>query len=184
MTELPETPSQTAGPFVHIGLTPGAARTGLLDLGTAIAAEGVPGTRIRIAGTILDGTGTPLRDALVEAWHADAQGRYPPDAADGFRGWGRAACDPESGEWVFDTIKPGAVGDQAPHVALWIVARGINQGLHTRLYFEDEDNSSDPVLNLIEQPVRRDSLIARRTDEAYRLTIRLQGDGETVFFDP
>ncbi|MNE92107.1 Protocatechuate 3,4-dioxygenase alpha chain [compost metagenome] len=77
----------------------------------------------------------------------------------------------------------------APHINLWIVARGINIGLHTRLYFADEDaaNQQDPVLNLIELEVRRKTLIAqpeRRGEElVYRFDIVIQGEGETVFFD-
>jgi protocatechuate 3,4-dioxygenase alpha subunit len=77
----------------------------------------------------------------------------------------------------------------APHINLWIVARGINLGLNTRLYFSDEGeaNAKDPVLNLIEWEVRRKTLIAQREARdgkvVYRFDIRLQGDGETVFFD-
>jgi protocatechuate 3,4-dioxygenase alpha subunit len=112
----------------------------------------------------------------------------------GFRGWGRVITDFATGEWGFDTIKPGAVPGrggtmQAPHINLWIVARGINIGLNTRLYFDDdaEANAVDPVLNLIEWDRRRSTLIARRTERdgkaVYRFDVRLQGDGETVFFD-
>jgi protocatechuate 3,4-dioxygenase alpha subunit len=77
----------------------------------------------------------------------------------------------------------------APHISLWIVARGINIGLHTRMYFRDEAeaNAKDPVLNLIEWEVRRKTLIAPRQVRdgrvVYRFDIRLQGDDETVFFD-
>ena len=111
-----------------------------------------------------------------------------------FRGWGRAGSDFESGLVTFETIKPGAVVDKAgrkcaPHVNVWIVARGINIGLNTRLYFSDEEaaNAADPVLNLIEQPVRRKTLIAARSERGgkvvYSFTINLQGPEETVFFD-
>jgi protocatechuate 3,4-dioxygenase alpha subunit len=77
----------------------------------------------------------------------------------------------------------------APHLSLWIVARGINIGLHTRMYFADETaaNAEDPVLRLVEQPARRETLMAPRLEQdgeiVYRFDIRLQGDGETVFFD-
>lgn len=195
---LKETPSQTAGPYVHIGLAPGAAGFSIFDreLGWDIAGPDAPGQRIRVEGRVLDGTGAPVRDVLIEVWQADAQGIYPhpedprfAEASPGFRGWGRVISDFETGEWAFETVKPGAVTGRggrpmAPHLTLWIVARGINIGLHTRMYFEDEDNASDPVLALIEQPHRRQTLIARRQEAGlYRFDIRLQGDGETVFLD-
>ncbi len=196
---LEETPSQTAGPYVHIGLAPGAAGFSIFEqeLGHDIAGPNAEGTRIRVEGCVYDGTGAPVKDVLIEAWQANAAGHYahPEDGRPvepGFRGWGRAISDFKTGLWAFDTVKPGPVPGregrlQAPHISLWIVARGINIGLSTRLYFEDEDNSADPVLNLIEQVHRRETLIARRKDGAdgpvYRFDIRLQGDGETVFLD-
>ncbi len=196
---LEETPSQTAGPYVHIGLAPGAAGFSIFEqeLGHDIAGPNAEGTRIRVEGCVYDGTGAPVKDVLIEAWQANAAGHYahPEDGRPvepGFRGWGRAISDFKTGLWAFDTVKPGPVPGregrlQAPHISLWIVARGINIGLSARLYFEDEDNSADPVLNLIEQVHRRETLIARRKDGAdgpvYRFDIRLQGDGETVFLD-
>jgi len=202
---LPETPSQTAGPYVHIGLIPRQAGFDVFEnnLGDRLAGPQTPGERIRIEGRILDGTGAPVRDALVELWQANAAGRYahPADRQEdkpltpNFRGWGRTGTDFETGLWAFETIKPGPVAGRsghrpmAPHVNLWIVARGINLGLATRLYFEDEAaaNADDPVLNLIEQPERRRTLIARREQRddrsVYVLDIRLQREGETVFFD-
>lgn len=195
---LKETPSQTAGPYVHIGLAPGAAGFGIYrqELGQVIAPPGVPGDRITVEGAVFDGTGAPVKDALIEVWQADAAGIYPhPDdprhaaCAPGFRGWGRVIPDFDSGDWRLETIKPGPVPGRngrmmAPHLNLWIVARGINVGLQTRAYFEDEDNSADPVLGLIEQAPRRQTLIARRVGPGlYRFDIRLQGEGETVFLD-
>lgn len=195
---LKETPSQTAGPYVHIGLAPGAAGFQIFDreLGWDIAGPDAPGERIRVEGVVLDGTGAPVKDVMLEVWQADANGIYPhpedPRAAQvakGFRGWGRVITDFETGLWGFDTIKPGPVmgrnGRQmAPHISLWIVARGINIGLNTRMYFEDEDNAADPVMTLIEQAHRRETLMARKLAPGhYRFDIRLQGDGETVFMD-
>jgi protocatechuate 3,4-dioxygenase, alpha subunit len=195
---LRETASQTAGPYVHIGLAPGAAGFQIFEreLGTDIAGPEAEGTRIRIEGLVLDGTGAAVKDVLIEAWQADARGIYPhpedprhADCAKGFRGWGRAISDFDTGLWSFDTIKPGVVPGRngramAPHISLWIVSRGINIGLNTRIYFEDEDNSADPVLNLIEQTDRRATLLARKTAaNTYRFDIRLQGEGETVFLD-
>lgn len=195
---LKETASQTAGPYVHIGLAPGAAGFDIYrrELGRTIAGPDVPGQRIRVEGVVLDGTGAPVRDVLLEVWQADAAGIHPhpedprhAEVAPGFRGWGRVITDFDSGLWAFDTIKPGAVMGRnrrlmAPHISFWIVARGINIGLNTRMYFEDEDNSSDPVLNLVEQAHRRETLLARKVKPGlYRFDIRLQGDGETVFLD-
>ncbi|MDG2403743.1 MAG: protocatechuate 3,4-dioxygenase subunit alpha, partial [Paracoccaceae bacterium] len=71
---------------------------------------------------------------------------------------------------------------QSPHISVWIVARGINLGLHTRLYFPDEDNRDDPVLALLDQ-ARRTTLIAVQKSDAYVFDIYLQGEAETVFFD-
>jgi protocatechuate 3,4-dioxygenase alpha subunit len=141
---------------------------------------------------VFDGLGLPMKDVLIEIWQADANGHYahPADPKpSSFRGWGRTGADFDTGLYTFETIKPGAVGDQAPHIAFWVVARGINIGLHTRLYFGDETaaNEKDPVLGGIEWAPRRDTLIARRSvrngKAVYTFDIRVQGENETVFFD-
>lgn len=197
---LKETTSQTAGPYVHIGLAPGAAgfKTFAQELGQIIAPADVPGERIRVEGLVLDGLGAPVKDVLLEVWQADANGIYPhpedPRAADvarGFRGWGRVITDFDTGLWSFDTIRPGPTPGragkmQAPHISLWLVSRGINIGLNTRMYFpQDQDlHATDPVLTSVEQAARRQTLIATQTAPAtYRFDLRLQGDGETVFID-
>jgi protocatechuate 3,4-dioxygenase alpha subunit len=200
---LRETASQTAGPYVHIGLAPGAAGFKLFEkeLGTDIAGPNAKGERITVEGIVTDGTGAPVKDVLIEVWQANAAGIYASPAdrrsdavEDGFRGWGRVISDFTTGVWTFDTVKPGVVPGRngrpmAPHLNLWIVARGINIGLATRMYFDDEAeaNAKDPVINLVEQADRRATLIARRETRdgkpVYRFDIRLQGDGETVFFD-
>lgn len=200
---LKETASQTAGPYVHIGLAPGAAGFQIYarELGWDVAGPSAGGLRIRVEGLVLDGTGAPVKDVLLEAWQADAEGRHPHpedpragEVAPGFRGWGRVITDFDTGLWGFDTVKPGRVMGRggrlmAPHVSLWIVARGINIGLQTRLYFDDEGeaNAADPVLGMIEQVHRRETLIAKRATRdgkpVYRFDIRLQGEAETVFFD-
>ncbi|MEX0316401.1 MAG: protocatechuate 3,4-dioxygenase subunit alpha [Ruegeria sp.] len=198
---LKETPSQTAGPYVHIGLAPGAAGFDIYDheLGHDIAGPNARGERIRVEGLVIDGTGSPVRDVLLEVWQANADGIYahpeqPGKTEGGFRGWGRVITDFDTGEWGFDTVKPGPTPGrngavQAPHINLWIVARGINLGLNTRLYFSDEAeaNATDPVLTLIEWERRRATLIAQRSERdgkaLYRFDIRIQGEEETVFFD-
>ncbi|NPD19517.1 protocatechuate 3,4-dioxygenase subunit alpha [Rhodophyticola sp. DY48A3-103] len=201
MKYLKETPSQTAGPYVHIGLAPGAAGFDIYreELGHDIAGPNPKGERIRVEGLVIDGTGSPIKDVLLEAWQANADGHYAHpegggEVEEGFRGWGRVITDFETGEWGFDTVKPGRVMGRngrlmAPHINLWIVARGINLGLNTRMYFADEDaaNAEDPVINLIEWERRRATLIARREDRdglpLYRFDIKVQGQDETVFFD-
>jgi protocatechuate 3,4-dioxygenase alpha subunit len=190
---LKESPSQTAGPYVHIGLTPNAVGINGIypsDLGLSPVRSGARGTPVSITGTVRDGAGMVLRDALIESWQADAAGVYPGHGADpAVNGWARLAADFDSGEWRLETIKPGRVSFpdgrlMAPHIALWIVARGINLGLQTRIYFEDEDNSDCPVLARIEHRDRVQTLMAKRTAPgAYRFDIVLQGDSETVFFD-
>ncbi len=187
---LRETPSQTAGPYVHIGLIPHQAGFDIFanPFGHVMAGADAVGERIRIEGRILDGLGAPCREVLIEAWQADAEGRHDNPA---FRGWGRAGTDFETGLYAFETIRPGRVvgrhgGTQAPHVSLWLVSRGINIGLQTRMYFADEANGDDPVLGVVD-PARRGTLLARPEmrdgAKVYVFDIVLQGDSETVFFD-
>ncbi|WP_284266410.1 protocatechuate 3,4-dioxygenase subunit alpha [Roseicyclus amphidinii] len=201
LNDLRETASQTAGPYVHIGLAPGAAGFDIYkrELGRDIAGPNARGERIRIEGRVIDGMGAPIKDVLIEVWQANADGHHAhPEGGgpveEGFRGWGRVITDFDTGEWGFETVKPGRtrgrnVGVQAPHLNLWIVARGINVGLNTRMYFSDEAeaNAADPVLNLIEWEHRRATLVATRSEGAgpavYRFDIKLQGEDETVFFD-
>ena len=191
---LVETPSQTAGPYVHIGCIPTfAGIEGVYpeDLGLSPIEDGAKGDVITIVGSVYDGTGWAMRDAMLESWQADAAGIYPgQDGADPkVSGFCRFAADKDTGEYTLRTIKPGSVKGRngqvfAPHISIWIVARGINIGLNTRIYFEDEDNSADPLLARIEQRPRVDTLIAKKTgDGNYRFDIRLQGEGETVFLD-
>jgi protocatechuate 3,4-dioxygenase, alpha subunit len=197
---LKESPSQTAGPYVHIGCTPNF--TGIhgifeTDLGAGpLVNDKTRGERITIRGRVIDGSGTPLRDAMIEIWQADAEGLYnSPSETRGtsdpnFSGWGRCPADMTTGEFVFETIKPGKVPfndgrPMAPHVTLWIVARGINIGLQTRMYFSDEEeaNAADPILTRIEHKVRIPTLIGRREGDTVTFDIHLQGENETIFFD-
>jgi len=200
----PETPSQTAGPYVHIGLIPHQAGFEIFDndFSNVLTTPETKGERIRIEGRIFDGTGAPARDILVEIWQANAAGRYAhpadrqpgKDADPAFRGWGRTGTDFQTGLYSFDTIKPGPVEGRhgrpmAPHVNVWFASRGMNIGLSTRLYFDDEAelNARDAVLNLVDPPSRRTTLLARREQRdglvAYVFDIHYQGPNETVFFD-
>lgn len=199
LERLKESASQTAGPYVHIGLMPNFCGIGGVyadDLGATMVNEKTIGERIKIKIRVIDGANTPLKDALVEIWQADAAGLYnsPSElrgsADPNFSGWGRRATDMTSGECLFETVKPGRVPfidgrPMAPHITAWIVARGINIGLHTRIYFGDEEkaNAEDPMLARIEHRYRIGTLIASREGDTYTFDIRLQGDDETVFFD-
>lgn len=184
------TPSQTVGPFFHGGML----REGLEVLVT----PETQGERVRIEGRVYDGERVPVNDAVVEIWQANAHGRYrhpadqrpvPLDPA--FVGFGRAGTD-DAGYYRFETIKPGPVPfqaqrAQAPHINVFVLARGLLDQLATRLYFEDEPaNGTDPVLAQVPGD-RRAALLARRVRNGepavYRFDIVLQGDDETVFFD-
>ena len=200
---LKESPSQTAGPYVHIGCTPnhcGIAGVYPTDLGAAMLGPAAKGERIVVKGHVYDGGGAPLKDAMIEIWQADAAGLYNSPAEKrgasdpDFAGFGRQATDGAHGEYRLETIKPGRVPFpdgrlMAPHITFWITARGINIGLHTRMYFADEAeaNMQCPVLMRVEHRQRLPTLLASREpgDGApnYRFDIHLQGDRETIFFD-
>ena len=199
LTTLKETPSQTGGPYVHIGLTPnfcGIEGVWPTDLGIAMVNTKTRGERITVVGRVFDGLGAALRDCVIEIWQADAAGLYtsPSEtrgAADpNFTGWGRCPVDGDTGQYRFETVKPGRVPFpdgrlQAPHISFWIVARGINLGLNTRLYFADEAaaNAADPILSRVENPARLLTLIAARKGDTFTFDVHLQGSNETVFFD-
>ena len=185
---LHATTSQTVGPFFALGL-------GWLNR-DELAAPGVSGERVTIAGRVLDGDGAPVPDALIEVWQANAHGKYahPDDAQDkpvepGFSGYGRIPTDAE-GRFRFTSVKPGPApgpGErpQAPHVVVSVFTRGLLVRLVTRIYFPDEPaNAHDFALNLVE-PERRGTLIAKRKGQSGSLEwdVVLQGPGETVFFD-
>lgn len=188
---LRQTPSQTVGPFFAYGLAPrqyGYDFPQIAD-GT-IAGDAVAGERIRVAGQVLDGQGQPIEDALVEIWQADSSGVFPGPARaanDGFTGFGRCGTgtDPEH-RFVFDTIKPGTPDEgQAPHLSVVVLMRGMLVHVYTRIYFPEEvaANARDPVLGAVPE-ARRGTLIAQRDGPGrYRFDIRMQGAGETVFFD-
>ncbi|CTQ51186.1 hypothetical protein [Jannaschia donghaensis] len=170
-----ETASQTAGPYLHIGLLPAAA--GLTAAGDEIVAAPVGtvavGQPIAFRAAIVDGMGAPVTDALVELWQIDGAGHGL---------WRRSACDGD-GHVRFETVRPAALPGQAPHLTLWIVARGIGLPLQTRAYFDDaSENNDDPVLARV-PAARRKTLMAHRNDDAWTMNIALQGADETVFFN-
>lgn len=186
---IKETPSQTAGPYVHIGAYPSAAGLPVRTQTKPNVAFGstAKGPRIRIEGVVRDGAGTPVTDAMVELWQADADGKFQGKDAGGF---GRSITDFSTGEYWFDTVKPGpAKPGEAPFVTLLIFARGINIHLRTRMYFDDEAaaNVADPGMKAVGDPRLQATLLGRKSardgSTVYRFDIVLQGDGETVFFD-
>jgi protocatechuate 3,4-dioxygenase alpha subunit len=189
---LPVTPSQTVGPFFAIAL-PWAD-------GPHIVPEGTPGA-ITIGGFVFDGAGQPVPDALVETWQAAPDGSFghpddPRPSAPGgafaaaFRGFGRCPTEPD-GRYRIVTLRPAALpcGDgqtEAPHLNVSVFARGLLDRVVTRIYFPDEQaaNAADPVLSALPDPARRDTLIATADGPGrFRFDVRLQGEGETVFFD-
>lgn len=131
---------------MHIGLAPQQAGFDIFEnnFGNVLVTDDTRGERITLEGRVFDGSGTPVRDVLIEIWQANADGKYahPGDNQDkdvdpSFRGWGRTGGDFDTGVYTFETIKPGAVPGnngrtQAPHVLMVLFARGINVGLHTR----------------------------------------------------
>ena len=180
------TPSQTVGPYFAIGLP--------WSDGPTAAPEDTPGA-IRICGVVYDGAGVPVPDALIETWQADSDGRFAdlhghggPSELAGFRGFARCGQEDGDGSYEILTVKPGPVPGlhgtaQAPHIDVSVFARGMLHRCVTRIYFGDEPeaNSTDPVLCRVPD-TRRATLIAEPTDSGYRFDIRLQGEGETVFF--
>ena len=189
--KLVPTPSQTVGPFFHIGLD----RPDWADL----TSGGPQGERIVIEGRVIDGDGASVPDACLELWQANAVGRYahPDDTRTdkpldpNFRGFGRVATDAD-GRFRFTTIRPGPVPGrgnalQAPHIGIALFARGLLKQLFTRIYFAgDPLNETDPVLLSIDDPARRETLLATPNGSdagTWHLDIVMQGENETVFFD-
>jgi protocatechuate 3,4-dioxygenase alpha subunit len=180
------TPSQTVGPYFAIGLP--------WDMGPHAVAEGTPGA-ITISGTVYDGHGDPIPDHLIETWQADPEGQFADvngyggaSELPGFRGFARYGLEDGDGSYEILTVKPGPVPGlggttQAPHIDVTLMARGLLNRVVTRIYFADEAelNAADPVLATV-PPERRGTLLAQPIEGGYRFDIRLQGEGETVFF--
>ncbi|MGB7361662.1 MAG: protocatechuate 3,4-dioxygenase subunit alpha [Rhodococcus sp. (in: high G+C Gram-positive bacteria)] len=184
-----QTPSQTVGPYLHIGL-PWPDGPDVVPAGTA--------GLIEISITLSDGAGQPITDGMIETWQADAAGRF--DHADdprgrarptptGFRGFGRAVAD-HTGTARVRTVKPGALPAEdgmveAPHIDVGVFARGMLERLVTRIYFPDEPdaNAQDPVLASLPEH-RRSALIATEVPGGYHVDVVVQSDrgDETPFF--
>ena len=162
------TPSQTVGPYFTIGLSRRPENE--------LVAPGSPGSVV-LSGTVFDGEGMPVPDAMVEIWQADASGTY----ADEF-GWGRSGTD-ASGSYSFVTVKPGPVEGQAPHLLIFVFMRGLLKPALTRVYFPDEAeaNVADRVLSGVSDEARS-RLVAAADGDALRFDVRMQGEGQTPFF--
>jgi protocatechuate 3,4-dioxygenase alpha subunit len=182
------TPSQTVGPYFAIGVP--------YEGGNLIVPEDTPAA-IRIGGTIYDGLGEIVPDHLIEFWQPDSEGRFADlhgygeqSTLPGFRGFGRYGVEDGDGTYSMVTVKPGRVPGpnggplQAPHIDVTLFARGMLNRVVTRIYFADEAeaNAADPVLATV-PAARRNTLLAQPAEGGYRFDIRLQGAGETVFFD-
>ena len=180
---LPPTAAQTVGPFFHFALA-GAACV------ADIAAADTPGERMSLRVSVFDGDRRPVADALVELYQADADGRYPArhSAAPAFAGFGRLATD-QDGVCAFRTIKPGRVADgrgglQAAHINVCVLGRGLLRHLSTRMYFSgDPGLDDDLILNAVTESRRPTLLAVQDSPGLWRFDIRLQGPGETVFFE-
>lgn len=193
---IPPTPAQTVGPFFGYALP--------YTRGNELVEPGTPGA-VRLHGTVFDGAGVPVPDALIEIWQADPAGavvaRSGSILRDGtFTGWGRAETDREGGYW-FRTLEPGATEPgRAPFFAVTVFARGLQDRLFTRAYLPEGDGAgpendgapldAEPLLASLE-PERRATLVtSREPDGSLRFDIRLQGgpqgEEETVFltYDP
>jgi protocatechuate 3,4-dioxygenase, alpha subunit len=135
------TPSQTVGPFFGFALP---------YEDDAVIVEGGD---LRVHGSVYDGAGQLVPDAMIEVLQPDENGKFHED---GFHGFGRCSTRPE-GHFAFTTVKPGSIGEgQAPHLAVVVHARGLLLHLHTRIYFPGEEaNAADPVLNAVPVDRRR-----------------------------
>ncbi|MEO5710420.1 MAG: protocatechuate 3,4-dioxygenase subunit alpha [Nocardioidaceae bacterium] len=168
------TPGQTIGPFYGYALP--------YDGDSQLVPPSHP-QAIRLHGTVRDGNGAPVPDALLEIWQADAEGNVVRVEGslkrDGytFTGWGRAATD-DNGSYTFTTITPGASAGGVPFIAMTVFARGLLDGLFTRVYLPD--HGSDALLSSVPEG-RRGTLVARRDRHGLVFDVALQGEAETVF---
>jgi protocatechuate 3,4-dioxygenase alpha subunit len=179
MAEFACTPAQTVGPFLDLGL-PYPGDSTLVDGGHPQA--------IRLHGTVYDGAGVAVPDALVELWQPDSAGGIPQQAGSlrrdhpVFTGWGRCATD-AAGKYAFTTLTPGTVlAGRPPFFALTVFARGLLNRLFTRAYLPGADPHADPLLETLGAERRHTLFCVTENDgAAYRFDIHLQGPAETVF---
>jgi protocatechuate 3,4-dioxygenase, alpha subunit len=189
--KLPQTPSQTIGPFFAYSLT--AQQYGYhfnSIVNGSLINDAAGGEQIFIKGNVFDGEGNTIHDAMIELWQADENGNHVseilnPKSEIPFKGFGRLGTGTDN-SFTFKTIKPGSVNGQAPHINVTLFMRGSLRTLYTRIYFDDEHNNKDQLFANADAE-RRKTLIAVRSDQAgkktYRFDIHMQGEKETIFFD-
>jgi protocatechuate 3,4-dioxygenase alpha subunit len=147
---------------------------------------------VLLTGTVYDGAGEPVPDALLELWQPDEDGDIPSTRGslhrDGhtFTGFGRSATNLD-GVYQFWTLLPGALAGSgsAPFFSLLVLARGLTDKLHTRIYLPAHEDAlvADPVLSCLPAG-RRTTLVAHsQPDGSLRHDLHLQGEDETVFLD-
>jgi protocatechuate 3,4-dioxygenase alpha subunit len=164
------------GPFFHYALP--------YDGDRDLVAPGTPGA-VRLHGTVSDGDGAPVPDALVEIWQAGPDGRVVARSGsrrrDGhtFTGFGRASTD-RTGEYTFTTLVPGGVDGGLPFFALTVFARGLLNRLFTRAYLPPAGAAPDALLGSVAED-RRPTLLCEPDEQGFRFDVRLMGEGETVF---
>jgi protocatechuate 3,4-dioxygenase, alpha subunit len=176
---LPATPGQTIGPFYGFAL-PYDGGNELVPPGSSHA--------VQLHGTVRDGNGDPVPDAMLEIWQADSEGRVPQRPGslrrDGytFTGWGRAATD-NTGHYSFTTVEPGATEHAgAPFIAMTVFARGLLNRLFTRIYLPGDPTALAADSLLASLPTgRRGTLVASRVGSSLVFDVVLQGEHETVF---
>jgi len=168
------TPSQTVGPYLSIGLP--------WPHGAFVVPVGTPDA-VWVRGTVYDGAGAPVPDALVETWQLRGDDPVRDIPGGGFSGLGRCPTD-AAGRYAIHTVRPVAIDGQAPHLAVSVFARGLLDRVVTRIYFPEDttEHAADPVLRTVPAD-RQAALLAQAGADGYRFDIRLQGHDETVFFD-
>ena len=184
--KLLQTSSQTVGPFFAYSLTSEQYKYDFPSLITGnMRKKEIEGHPVLITGNVFDGKGETIHDAMIEIWHANPYGKYAISDQEDFLGFGRQGTGATNDHcFSFNTYKPGKISHQdSPHINFTIFARGMLNHLFTRMYFPDEDNQNDFVLNQIDFQ-DRPKLISQKIDEyKYKFDIFLQGENETIFLD-
>ena len=177
---LTPTPGQTVGPFYGYAM-PFEHDNELVPPGSARA--------VQLTGTVYDGAGEPVPDAILEIWQPDEHGAVPRETGSlrrngfTFTGFGRAAVDPE-GEFSFSTVDPGPTeAGKAPFISVVIFARGLLNRLFTRIYLPEDTAAlaADPLLSSLDEDERARLIASRGADGSLHFDIRLQGEEETPF---
>jgi protocatechuate 3,4-dioxygenase alpha subunit len=200
-TLLPTSPYCTS-PYCTIGpFFPGEFAEGCGDL-TNFEGQRARGQHIVLRGRIVEEGNRPIQNAIIEIWQPDANGvfQHPLDPRfeevdPGFFGWGRVRTDKDGG-FEFRTVMPGAYAAEdgtvrCPHLNLMVLAIGLTRRLITTVFFGDPAGRiSDPVLDCVSDPARRQRLFAipekSETESSdplvYRFDIVTRGQNETPFF--